>query len=285
MSIGMPYAYMYDQNNQKVGLTNYAHQFFVDGVHGADGNNGRDWAHAFPTIQAALDARGTLYEAEAGDKKYAIIWIKPGVYAEELTGDLDDHNFFACHLIGLGLRGSDSQAQIRPGPGEGSCFTGIANGLHLANLRFEIDEDVPIFDMGIFNNSLIEDCTFAYFNDADGGIGIDTEDCKHLTVRRCSFEHGSEGEFNYGMYFRGGVNKYCHNCRIHDNTIFAQVAGIWIQGAPPCVASLTVIWNNRIIGRQAAFIGIDDNQGDSYVIDNFITALAGDAIDHAGGVG
>ncbi|GAI73908.1 unnamed protein product, partial [marine sediment metagenome] len=77
----------------------------------------------------------------------------------------------------------------------------------------------------------------------------------------------------------GGADKFAHNVRILDNFMFAYDTGIWIEGI--CTNSQMVIKHNTIavlVADALAGIGIDDNNGQSLCIDNWIAAL--DAIDH-----
>lgn len=245
-------------------------QYFVDWENGDNANDGLSWAKAVKTIGQAI----TLNNATWLIRKYNTIWVKPGVYPEfNLPLPL------FCHLIGLGVRGTDTMVEIHPVAGKGPIFTGNSQGTHLANLWLEIeDANTAIIDAGVLSSAVIEHCTFRKGADVVGMTGIETDDSHLLEVRHCSFESGVT-DFAYGMYFRGGADKYLHNARIHDNVIFADV-GIWIEGT--CTASEAVIQHNKII---AGSIGVDDNQGGSYVIENFISSLLGDAIDHAGDAG
>jgi len=252
-------------------------EYYVDHSGGDNANHGRTWDYAVKTIAQAIALSNATVDWD--NKKYNVIWVKPGVYAENLEG-----NISFVHIIGLGLRGTDTQSEIHPATGsvirKGGEATCNLVGVHFANLHFEVDEAVPIFDIEIFNNSLIEDCTFQNNYNGAGAVGIDTDNCSHLTVRRCDFQTArTANPFSCAIYHRAG---FAHNCRYEQNNIFAQVAGIWIEAA--CVNSQMVIKHNVIVVRVGgipAGIGIDDNAGNSYCIDNWITAL--DAIDHAGG--
>ncbi len=248
--------------------------FFVDGDNGSDDYDGKSWDKAFATIQKAITTSNAL--ADWTWKKLNTIWVMPGDYPENLDGDI-----LMTHIIGLGIRGTDTMVKIHPATGSVLAKVAAAScnlvGAHLANLRFEVDEVVPILDIEVANSSLIEHCQF-YTIEAVAPTGIDTENSNHLEIRHCDFGIGGGPGLAYGMYFRGGANKFLHNARIHDNKIFADV-GIWIEGT--CTASEAVIQHNKIV---AGTIGVDDNSGGSYVIDNFISSLPGDAIDHAGGI-
>jgi len=249
--------------------------FYVDGDNGDDANDGKSWATAFKTIQVAITASNALVDWTW--KKFNTIWVMPGTYPENLDGDI-----LMTHIVGLGIRGTDTQVKIFPTTGSvlSKVLAASCNlvGAHLANLWFEVKEAVPILDIEVANSSLIEHCQF-YTTEAVAPTGIDTENSSHLEIRHCDFGVGGGPGFAFAMYFRGGASKYLHNARIHDNKIFADV-GIWIEGN--CTASEAVIQHNKII---AGTIGVDDNNGASYVIENFISSLAGDAIDHDGDAG
>lgn len=250
-------------------------QFFVDGENGDDENDGLSWATAVQTIEHAIDLNNATVDWDHTPKRYNAIYVAPA----HGNGEYDENLSFPyyCWIIGTGIRGTDTMVAVAPATG--SAFAGTMLGCALYNLKLMVKEaGVSVLDIGICNNSLIDSCMFVVDVDDDTTIGIDTENCSHLEVANCSFQYIEGHGFAYGMYFRGGDEKFVNNARIHDNVIFAANTGIWIQNT--CTATQTVIQHNKII---AGSIGVDDNQGDSYVIDNFITSLPGDAIDHAGG--
>ncbi len=240
--------------------------YFVDGDNGADTNLGDSWEQAYETIDKAREVNNATIDWSATPKRYNVIFIAPGVYPEELSFP------YYCHVIGTGIRGTDTATEIHPVTG--SCFAGTMLGTHLLNLRLEVNDAVPCLDVGICNNSKIEHCTFTN-GAAVAATAIDTENCSHLTVCHCSVESGMGTGMGYGFYFRGGADKYAHNVRIHDNVIFCDVAGIWIQNT--CTPSQFAAYRN-LIARPVK--GIDDNSGMSYLFDNYISASS-DAIEHA----
>ena len=249
-------------------LLGVANTYFVDVQSGNDGNIGDNWNNALATIARAITLSNATIDWSATPKRYNAILIAPGVYPEALT-TLP----YYCHVIGMGIRGTDTAAEIHPVTGSVMAGTGL--GLHLQNLRLETNEALPILDFGICNNTIIEDCTFTN-GAAVAATGIDTENCTHLTVQRCSFESGQTTGLAYGFYFRGGANKFAHNVRIQYNKVLTETAGIWIENT--CTASQCVIGPGNFIARPVK--GIDDNSGQSYVFDNFICASS-DAIEHA----
>ena len=242
--------------------------WYVDGQNGSATNDGKDMDNPLLTTQAAIDLNNATIDWAKTPKRYNAILVAPAVYAENLTPP------YYCHIIGMGVRGTDTQAEIHPATGSG--FTGTFLGTCLHNIRLEVDEgSKPILDLGICNNSLIEDCTFTIGADVAGVDAIDTENCTHLTVRRCNFESGMATHgIKHCLYFRGGADKYAHNVRILGNVMHCQTAGVYI--ASNCVATQCTIAHNFIMGPTK---GIDDNNGASWCIGNWISAT--DAIEHA----
>lgn len=240
--------------------------YYVNATGGSDDNDGLSWDFPKATIQAAITASNALLNWSTTPDLYNVIYVAPGVYAENLTPA------YYCHIVGTGIRGTDTMAEIHPATG--SCITGTFLGTHLHNLWLEVNTAVPCLDIGICNNSLIEYCIFTN-GAAVAATAIDTDNCTHLTVRYCDVQSGQTTGMAYGLYHRGGDNVYAHNCRIHDNVIHCTTAGIWIQDT--CTASQYTAWNN-LIARPTK--GVDDNSGTSYLYNNYITASS-DAIEHA----
>lgn len=240
--------------------------YYVDNATGDDQDDGDTWDNAKATIQSAITASNATVDWSATPKRYNVIYVKPGVYAEELTPA------YYCHIIGCGLPGTDTQAEIHPTTG--SCLTGTLLGARLVNLWFETNEAVDCLNIGICNNSVIEHCVFTN-GAAVAATALSTDNCTHLTFRYNRVESGQTTGMAYGLYFQGGADKYAHNVEVYGNTIFASTAGIWIEDT--CTASQAKIYNN-FIARPTK--GIDDNNGGSYCWGNFISASS-DAIEHA----
>lgn len=265
-------------------LTGFVNHYHVDHANGDDSNDGLTWERAVKTIAQAIALSNAT--VDWSNKKYNVIWVKPGVYAENLEGDI-----FFVHIIGLGLRGTDTQAEIHPSTGSVLSKGGEATcnlvGVRLANLWLEVDEGVPILDVEIFNNSLIEGCVFTMGANVAGVVGIDTENCTHLTVRRCDFESGQLQDMAYAIYARGGADKFFHSCRIERNNIFAETCGIYI--AALCRATQSLIKQNFVhVATTGYGVRVLDPivPGNTYVVENdIIVDGLGDAIEHAGGSG
>jgi len=255
-------------------------QYYVSKNDGNTRNAGTNPGKPLSTIQAAIDKANALIDWSATPIKRQIIWVEPGVYAENLTPA------YYCDIVGLGIRGTDQMAEIHPTTGD--CFAGTFLGTGLHNLRLEVDaQDACMLDLGICNNSIIRACEFALGANVTGVVGIDTENCTHLVVEDCDFESGQLQDMAYAIYHRGGADKFAHNCRYRGNRIFAQTVGIYI--ASNCTASECVIGGP---GKDGNFIhvagtgtGIDgfgggaDTGGQAIAINNHIIIVgAGDAI-------
>lgn len=226
------------------------------------------------TIQAAITLSNATIDWSATPKKYNFIIVEPGVYAENLTPP------YYCAIIGAGVRGTDTAAEIHPTTG--SAITGTFLGTVLYNLRLEGDvASTPILNLGVCNNSLIQSCEFSAGANVAGIAAIDTDNCTHLVVRDCDFTSGQLTNLGYAGYHRGGANKFAHNVRWLNNRIWAATAGIWIQNT--CTATQALAMGNMIV-MDASGKGIDDNNGGMRCVGNFImTGASGDAIEHAGG--
>ncbi|GAI41669.1 unnamed protein product, partial [marine sediment metagenome] len=210
--------------------------YYVDDLDGLDANDGLSWANAVQTIGRAIALNNETVDWAETPKKYNAIYVKPAVYTEE------DLSFpYYCWLIGLGIRGVDTQAEIHPAAG--SCFAGTMLGCSLVNLWLEVDEALPILDIGSAGGSLIDHCQF-YFNADIAVTGIDTETATHLEVRFCDFGDGSDKFFYRCIANHGGAGMFAHNCRYHDNNMYAYECGIWIEGT--CRGTQTVIKQNVI---------------------------------------
>lgn len=247
-------------------------------VHPSGNNRGGDrWENAYTTIQAAITASNRTINWSSTPKRYNLILVAPGVYAENLTPA------YYCVIRGTGVRGTDTATEIHPATG--SAITGTFLGLVLENLRIESNTaSTPTLDIGICNNSRIVGCEFALGADVDGVAAIDTDNCTHLVVIDCDFTSGQGTHtFDYAFYHRGGSNKYAHNVRYIRNRMFTETAGVYI--ANTCTASQALIQENFIHGTGTSK-GIYDLNGASFAVGNeIIIDGAGDAISHAGGAG
>lgn len=259
------------------GLPQYllGNQYFVSTNDGNDNNAGTSPDKPVATIAAAITLSNATINWSYTPKKYNVIWVEPGVYAENLTPA------YYAHICGLGVRGTDTMSEIHVATG--SVFTGTFLGSGLHNLWIEGEQaSTPLLDLGICNNSLIRDCVFALGANVAGVVAIDTENCTHLTVEGCDFESGQLQDLAYAIYNRGGADKFAHNVRYRRNNIFAQTCGIYI--ASNCVASQAIAEEN-IINVKTTGTGIDGYGGGAdtgsqlkAVRNRIIIEGAGDAI-------
>jgi hypothetical protein len=251
----------------------------VDDVWYVDSNNdgtgvstdGLTWDTAFATVQEAITAHNATIDWTATPMRYGCIFVAPGVYDENLTPP------YYCYVIGGGVRGTDTSAEIHPTTG--SCLTGTLLGTVLINLRFETNEAVDCLNIGICNNSEIAHCVFTN-GAAVAATALSTDNCTHLHFHHNYVESGQTTGMAHGLYFQGGSNKYAHNIHVHDNSIITSTTGVYI--ASNCTASEARIGpNNFIRCTGAGSKGVDDNGGVTLVYGNWISAI--DAIEHGGG--
>ena len=257
----------------------YGKIYFVDKKNGSDTNSGLSWAEAVATIAKAIALSNASIDW-AGDPWLVdnYIIIAPGLYKENLVSV--PHS---CHVIGLGVHGTDTPVEIHPDSGK-AIAVATAVGVHFYNIRFEATGAVPIIDFGICNNVIFENCQFA---PAGAGVTcyIETDNCSHLQIVNCQFMSGlGTPVITNGLHFKGGADKYLFAAQIKNNIISGiKSGGTAINVASNCTASETVIKDNVIIVPGAGK-GIDDNNGDTRCIGNKIfVGSGGDCIEHAGG--
>ena len=245
-----------------------SHVYFVDKNHpdATDSNDGTDPMKPKLTIGSAQAAAHANIDWAHDSYAYNWIFVNPGTYEENLGG------FYYTHLIGLGLLGTDTAAEIHPVAG--SAVAGTLLGAHFQNIRFECETAVPVIDVGIGNNSIIEGCEIVKGIADLATIGIEFDNATHVQILDNLFVSGVTN-LAQGIVFNGGANQYAHACRIMRNTIWAATKGIAIAAA--CTATNCLIQGN-VIARPTT--GIEDLNTNSYVVDNWISALV-DAISHA----
>lgn len=254
-------------------------QYFVSANDGNDNNAGTSPDKPVLTIARARTLSNATIDWGATPKKFNFIWVEPGLYDEYFEG-----GFYYAWVVGLGVRGTDTMAEIHPSA-DGGVFRSNATflGTNFLNMRFENDiVNQPIFDLGILNNSIIRQCGFALGANVAGVKAIDTENCTHLTLEDNDFESGQLQKLDAAVYHRGGADKFAHNCRYRRNNIFAKTVGLYV--ATNCVASQSIAEENNIYV-DGTGKGIDgkgggaDSGSDLIAIRNrIIVAGAGDAI-------
>lgn len=254
-------------------------QYFVSANDGNDANAGTSPDKPVATIGQARTLSNAHVDWAHDSYKFNVIWVEPGVYDEYFNG-----GFYYAFVVGLGLRGTDTQAEIHPSA-DGGVFRSNATllGTGLINLRFECDiQDQPIFDLGICNSSLIRGCEFALGAGVTGVWGIDIENSTHLTVEDCDFDSGMGNNLAGAIWNRGGADKFAHQARYINNRIWAATAGI--RMANNCTASGALAEKNKIyvegtgIGIDGYYGGADTGSQLLAVKNQIIVAGAGDAI-------
>jgi len=257
----------------------YGKIYFVDKKNGLDTNSGLSWDEAVKTIAKAIEKSNATIDW-AGDPWLVdnYIIIAPGLYKENLESV--PHS---CHMIGLGVHGTDTPVEIHPDTGK-AIAVATAVGVHFYNIRFEATGVIPIIDFGICNNVIFENCQFS---PAGAGVTcyIETDNCSYLQIINCQFFSGlGTPVITNGLHFKGGADKFLHAAQIINNIISGiKSGGTAINIAAACTATETIIKDNVIIVPGAGK-GIDDNNGNTRCIGNRIFVGAnGDCIDHAGG--
>ena len=247
-------------------------EYFVDANLGDDDNSGLHWDAPKATIQAAITlANASLdWSIVGGGRPYPTIWIAPGLYAEALTPP------YYTHVVGLGVLGTDTAVEVHPAAG--AALTGTLLGSSWENMRFETETAVPVIDIGIGNNSIIEDCEIVKGIAGLATVGIDVQTATHLFIRRNRIISGVAA-FASGINFDhtplATADKFVHACEITDNLILASTVGVRIDEHN--VSSACLIARN-IISRPTK--GIDENNGNALCVENKISASS-DAIEHA----
>ena len=251
----------------------YGKIFFVDKKNGLDTNSGLSWDEAVKTIAKAIALSNA--SIDWGGDPWLVdnyIIIAPGLYKENLESV--PHS---CHVIGLGVPGTDTAVEIHPDTGK-AIDVETAVGVHFYNIRFECHGAINLIEFGICNNVIFEDCEF---NPASASVkaAISTENSAYLTVKNCKFTSGSHlFTFDYGIYTSVNGN-FFHNALI-ENNIFdgIKATGTAILIKNQCTSSKTVIKNN-IIRLTGAGVGIDDNNDNAIVVGNKIFHVGGTPLD------
>ncbi|MFW9968625.1 MAG: hypothetical protein ACFFDF_00395 [Candidatus Odinarchaeota archaeon] len=147
-----------------LGLSEPGNQFFVDSGSGSDSNNGKGWASALATLDAAF-AKCT---ANNGD----IIWVAPG-HAETFTttGNKITADIAGVRIIGTGF-GADRPTFTFSHTGATMAIT--ANSVIFDNLLFVTGIDSVTTIATISGN----DCTMGHPN----GYGVEVRDTTNVEV-------------------------------------------------------------------------------------------------------
>uniref|UniRef100_A0A6M3LUU0 Putative pectate lyase n=1 Tax=viral metagenome TaxID=1070528 RepID=A0A6M3LUU0_9ZZZZ len=227
--------------------------YYVDGTNGSDANHGKDWAHAFQTIQQAITTQ-IANTSNLGD----VIYIAPGNYAESLTGDLT-----RVALIGVSSNYPWHIVSIRPTAG--SAYHGTLFEAMFKNLCFlssdTTNKTLPAVLLDNARYSIIEDCHFVGRDPTCveglqiGPTAIDDVTECHLDyciIRRNRFDtwYGTASEFTHAIKMgdvggAGGGAKQVFGTTIEDNIIYASSYGIYMLVGTPN-ADFTIVRRNLI---------------------------------------
>ncbi len=234
-------------------------QFHVDGKDGSDNNNGLSMDRAFASIEAAITAmKARIDWAETPWARSDVLYIAPGLYAEELTSMP-----YGCSVIGLGdafdLNGQRG-VTIKPGSGRPVDCTSIINS-RLENLCFESPGASPIFQVDNFNRNVLVDILLSGLPGASPTTTKGLEIVKDMTGNRLS----------------NVVIQVIHNgiYVVTDNASQKQASGnileeIIIRGCDEkgvffhrnSVPSYTILKDSEIgDGSNTLALGLDDNSG------------------------
>jgi hypothetical protein len=262
--------------------------YAVDGTNGSDGNKGTvDFP--FKTIQKAI-TRQIAETTGLGD----VIYVKPGVYAEALTGDLTK-----VSLIAAGANWGNGPNAVVVYPASGYCYTGSTNGVLIENFTFvspSTDTTNPALQFTnmrwtTLNNNAIIGSNAACIE----AIQIGNRDAV-ATAANCDYNRiannyigtvfGTASSFTFGIkvgrvdYDAGASVKQCHSTIIENNHIFASTTGIYL-GVYGGKANGTVIKNNVITSWEG---GADEGcstycigaytASNAMVVDNYCTTAA-----------
>jgi hypothetical protein len=264
--------------------------YFVDGADGNDSNNGLKPDFAFKTIQKALDTTQARIKVPMGSyvggepwARNDVIYIAPGIYAENLVGYTPTGSSYAgvrgIKIIGCGyhdLRDGKAGVVIKPATLK-PWYTEAVVNCELYNLGFYATTGDYAFQGGIVNNTLFHNCFFT--GPAEDEDTIDyvfyTTDTVKTTWRDCWFANGI-----YTMYFANTTPHGTYSKIAYadiNNCLFTNFKTNGIHTDSGIVGPHSVIRNSMIVkaGGTGTY-GIDDDAG---IFDVFMCAVeAGTAI-------
>jgi hypothetical protein len=200
--------------------TTLVQSYFVDQANGDDdAHDGKSWAQAFETVQAAVDA------ASAGAK----IYIAPAEYDENVTVAKA-----RLMLIGSGPHGATRITGLAPN-GTGITINGV-NEVALVNLNVSgRGTGAGLKLMGQIRRVSAEVCRFAGGADgllvaaSAGGQVVDArfDDCRFEGTNGVHFTAGG-GDPASQIYFKGCDFQYCSGRSLFMDGI--HVTGLFVQG-------------------------------------------------------
>ena len=258
--------------------------WFVDGTNGSDGNNGLSTEQPFKTIQKAITTQ-IAQTSSLGD----IIYIAPGNYAENLTGDLTRVAIIGCpsdypwHIVSI--RPPTSYAWT------GTMFEAMLKNLTILSPA-ATNPTYAALQVTNMRYTTIEDCHFvgrtATCLEAIqvGPAGEVTTDAHmdYCVIRRNRFDtwYGTASQFATGIklgkvgYALGDEHHYCTGTTIENNDIWALTNGI-VLNITVDHGDFSVIRGNVIDSAEAAngcaTAGVlIENSAKVMVVDNRINA-------------
>jgi len=264
--------------------------WFVDGTNGSDGNSGLLPTQAYKTIQKAITVQ-ILKTSGLGD----IIYIAPGSYAENLTGDLTRVALIGCprdfpwHIVSI--RPPTSYAWT------GTMFEAMLKNLTILSAA-ATNPTYPALQITNMRYSVIEDCHFVGATATCveaiqvGPTGEVTTDAHmdYCIIRRNRIDtwYGAASQFSHGIkigktgYQNGYAHHFCIGTTIEYNDINVSTYGIAlaINGD---LGDFSIIRGNVIDSAEAA-TGVSgegiwvENSAKVMVIDNRISAASTSAI-------
>jgi len=264
-------------------------EYYVDGTHGSDANDGSEWSKAWKTIQHAITYQ-IAHTSGLGD----VIYVAPGNYAESLTGDLT-----RCSIIGV--RGDYPWHIVSIRPTDGPAYTGTVFEACFRNLCMLSssgeNKDQPALWLTAARYSVIEDCHFVGRDTTceeaiqigptdDTGVATATA-MDFCIIRRNKIDtwYGYASEFEYGIKM-GAVNWEAQalvstmtGVTIEDNVISTKTYGMYfctVEGSTHAsvIRNNVVGSSNSVNGCATAGIAFYTSTGFTYVIENWSHGLS-----------
>ena len=258
--------------------------WFVDGTNGSDANHGTTTEQPFKTIQKAITTQ-IANTSGLGD----IIYIAPGSYAENLTGDLTRVALIGCpgdypwHIVSI--RPPTSYAWT------GTMFEAMLKNLTILSPA-ATNPTYAALQVTNMRYTTIEDCHFVgrtatCLEAIQVGPAGEVTTAAHMdfcVIRRNRFDtwYGAASQFATGIklgkvgYAAGSPNHYCTGTTIENNDIWALTDGI-VLNVNVDTADFTVIRGNVVDSVEAAngcaTAGITvENSAKVMVVDNRVNA-------------
>jgi len=252
-------------------LRHDSYAYYVDGRYGSDNNSGRSKDEPFATVAKAIST--TNARINWSNSPWAnsdVIYIAPGVYAENLTSL--PHG---ATMIGLGdAHDGDGENGVKIKPASGAPVdVGTFVNAKIFNVAFESPDTSRVFDAAILNNVQLVHCVFKGAPEATTSTaGIYTNDSVNLTVEDCRIMYVDCGiDFVYA-----DADDSVTRALIKNNYMtYMSEAGIRVSANLVSPASL-IVGNYICQGSTTLAIGIDLNHTNTIgIYNNFITASDG----------